>query len=393
MMVANESVNLPRILIIGAGPAGVSAALRLKDRGHDSLLVDRSHFPRDKVCGCCLNMSALSNLSRIGCDQILISLAGAPLRLWQMSLGAKRIDADLPGGIALSRGKMDAVLVREAAQRGVRVVSGCEARVKNVDASGVQVELIGFKSETLKLDCNQPIFSTVILATGLFGGGVANWLPWELEPSGPMGVGAILPPNSEVAPGTIHMACGDGGYVGLVQLEDGSVDMAAAIRIDRMADGASNRAAIASQIEAILSHAGWRMSIAEHLLKMTPPLTRKRRIANGRLIAIGDAAQYVEPFTGEGMAWAIESGIEAADCVSDELECGVEKSGVRSVPLADRWAARYHAMQRRRQWVCRAVTYALASPPLTRMMIPAMRFAPWAVRLAIQRINRQSTVR
>ena len=49
-------------VVIGAGPAGGIAALGLARAGRRVLLVDKQRFPRAKVCGCCLNASAVATL-------------------------------------------------------------------------------------------------------------------------------------------------------------------------------------------------------------------------------------------------------------------------------------------------------------------------------------------
>ena len=54
------------VIVVGAGPAGASAAVRLADGGRRVLLVDRCGMPRGKVCGCCLSQVAAEELSAIG---------------------------------------------------------------------------------------------------------------------------------------------------------------------------------------------------------------------------------------------------------------------------------------------------------------------------------------
>jgi len=53
------------ICIVGAGPAGISAALKIEQQGIPSLLIDKSSFPREKVCGDAIGIKAIRGLNQI----------------------------------------------------------------------------------------------------------------------------------------------------------------------------------------------------------------------------------------------------------------------------------------------------------------------------------------
>ncbi len=110
--------------------------------GRRNLSVGRTRtLPRFKVCGCCLNLAALSALKTLELDHLLTSQVAKPLNRWELRVGNRSIMTQLPGGIAISRGLMDQVLLEEAIRRGVQVQSGCEAKVIEVADDGVLVEL------------------------------------------------------------------------------------------------------------------------------------------------------------------------------------------------------------------------------------------------------------
>ena len=102
----------------------------------------------------------------------------------------------------------------------------------------------------------------------------------------------------------------------------------------------------------------------------TPPLTRQaRQVAAERLFVVGDAAGYVEPFTGEGMAWALASGTAVAPIAAR----GAQQWRPQ---LIQQWTVAHRRAVTRRQTVCRAAAAVLRRPWLTRLTVRLLRQAP-----------------
>src|SRR5262249_61026451 len=98
-----------------------------------------------------------------------------------------------------------------------------------------------------------------------------------------------------------------------------------------------------------------------------PALTRQaRRRAAERVFVIGDAAGYVEPFTGEGMAWALASGAAVVPLAAAEWR----------PELMREWAARYRDVVSRRQAACRAAAAVLRHPLLTAAPVAVLARVP-----------------
>ena len=116
----------------------------------------------------------------------------------------------------------------------------------------------------------------------------------------------IAEPPAAYLERAVFMAVGAGGYVGMVRVEDGSLNVAAAFDPALVRQARSpGAAACVSPLEAGappvagLDRADW---------QGTPGLTRQARpLSSDRVFFLGDAASYVEPFTGEGIAWALAS--------------------------------------------------------------------------------------
>src|SRR5204862_3575744 len=109
------------------------------------------------------------------------------------------------------------------------------------------------------------------------------------EPAARLGAGVVLADGAGFyAAGTVYMACGGGGYVGLVRLEDGRLDVAAALDPEFVRQNGGPGAAARN----ILTDVGWPVSadLADADWRGTAPLTRRaRRLAAERVFVLGDA--------------------------------------------------------------------------------------------------------
>jgi flavin-dependent dehydrogenase len=107
------------VLVVGAGPAGSACALELARRGIDTLLVDQSDFPRDKICGDGLIPDAHAALARLGVLQEVLAQAQPCTHV--RAFGPSGLSVDVPGQLAvLPRKELDHLLVRAAERAGAR---------------------------------------------------------------------------------------------------------------------------------------------------------------------------------------------------------------------------------------------------------------------------------
>jgi menaquinone-9 beta-reductase len=361
-------------IVVGAGPAGAMAARELARRGTQALLVDRTRFPRYKVCGGCLNPRSLRVLRHAGLGHLVEKLGAVPLTRFQ--LGARRAVArvPLPTGAGVSREAFDAALVREAIAAGAQFLPGISASLvpahSPADHRAIKLRQAG-REQLLEA-------KVVLAANGLTGGleehasaAAEHERPWE--PGSRVGAGVMIPePVAGYEPGTIYMACAAEGYVGQTVVEDGRVDMAAAL--DPLAvKRAGGTGELAEQILAQAGFPGY-PTLARLPWKGTPHLTRQAPALGGeRLFVLGDAAGYIEPFTGEGMAWALAGAA---------LVAPLARRGARlwDPELLVRWRGAYHRKVTRRQIICRITADLLRRPAATRVTVRALAVAPWLAR-------------
>jgi flavin-dependent dehydrogenase len=105
-------------------------------------------------------------------------------------------------------------------------------------------------------------------------------------------------------------------------------------------------------------------------------------VADARLFLLGDATGYVEPFTGEGIAWALCSALLAAPLAE---ACIAGSASPQR--LAQDWSRLHLAQIQRRQWWCRRVAWVLRSAWRRRLALAAAASLPWLARGIAAQIN------
>ena len=348
------------VIVIGAGPAGALAAHQLTRHGLRVLLVEKRSFPRWKICGSCLNGVALKALEQAGLGQLVDDLGAVRLERIHLGLQGRQLDLALPMGRSLSRGRLDLALSEAAVAAGAVLRLQTEATVAAGCPGGREVLL------RCGEECQTTSGRVVLVATGLGSPGLGPDLPIQtrINPRARIGAGCEL--NAGVSGydrGTIHMAIGRHGYVGLVRNEAGDLNLAAAFdRPQLIAAGGP-----AASAAAVLAEAGFNPlpEAAGASWRATPSLTRRSSPpAAARLLLLGDAAGYVEPFTGEGMGWALVGALAVVPLVLQgqaEWSRGLERE----------WARRHARLIGSRQRLCHGLAFALRRPDLSRALLAA----------------------
>lgn len=370
------------VVVVGAGPAGALAALDLARRGLRVLLVEKRRWPRWKVCGCCLNGQARAVLASLGLGELIDSQGGVPLNQIRVGLGGRQACFPLPDGRALSRERFDQALVQAAIAAGATFRPHTSARLGPAGPLWRTVTLrngSGRGREEVRA-------AVVLVAAGLAhrcldgvpGSGV------RIQPRSRVGAGCVLAAGEAAyTPGCIHMAVGRQGYVGLVRLEDGRLDLAAAF--DRpllaRAGGPAGAAAV------VLEQAGFPVpaGLAAAAWQCTPALTRRATpLAGERFLVLGDAAGYVEPFTGEGMGWALTAAAATTPLVLQGVQ------GWRP-ELERQWVRSLGRQIGRRQRLCRSVAALLRHPLAAGALFELATRVPPLPRRLIHQLNHPPT--
>lgn len=296
-----ESVD---VAIVGAGPAGSTAAIRLARAGRRVILVDRATFPRPKVCGGCI--------SGLGAGQ-LFDLAGSEARppgrrtaKITFTIGRRRFVVDPRGaGWIVRRDELDAWLVDLAQRSGAMARFGAPAALARDDERwSVRVG-----DETIDA-------ANILLACGVGAQVLRTFAPARPARPAPMIAQSWSQTRHADAPqpGEIELHWLRGGYIGLASSEPGACVVALACDADtnsrtplRFLHDRNPSAPVFDALHDESRRSGVRGCAGFPWLPA--------RWTDENLLLIGDAAGYAEPFTGEGIGLAMQSAQLAADAI------------------------------------------------------------------------------
>ncbi len=365
------------VLVIGAGPAGGMAATMCARAGLRTVLVERYAMPRGKVCGCCLTPTGVGVLEQAGLGHV-VDDAATVTRMCLVST-ARSARFAMPAYRVISRDVLDMRLVREAQRAGARFVDGTSATVHEDGRVTLQT---GDRTWECVAGC-------VIAADGIAGTSLRELdaFAWDIAESSHMGLGVTLPVAPfAMAAGELTMLVTDDGYVGLVMLPDGAVDVAAAASPQQVREAGG----AAAWLQRVLSAHGGNSRCLQHVkVHGTPLLTRRRLcVASGSVLIAGDAAGYVEPFTGEGMTWALRTGME----VSSYAQRMAQAKEHEWVSIAKAWSAHWQTLVQPRHAACLRVARSLRLPWLREAAIMLASLMPAAGREVARRVLGQHEV-
>lgn len=362
-------------VVVGGGPAGASMAIRLARRGLDTCVIDRARFPRAKPCGEFLSPGATPILDELGVRELVEAAGARRLARVRIVAHGAAIELDFPDGtgappwgFSLSRRRLDAILLAAARAAGARVVEGAVVEDVRIEPDRAVVGARDQAGDPLRIEAR------VVIGAGGRNCPVARALGVQRRDR--RGRFDLLahwsgagPPSTGTTSGSEAAICelrirGD-RYVAVAPVESGRWNVncvvpRAALRAEpdaralyRRVVGSDAPAAAGAPYEDVVAS------------DVTP--LDVTRATSDRALLVGDAALFLDPFTGQGIYLALRSAALAAEAVLGALAGG--RTDRAALAGYDRARVREFAARRR---VSRALQGVLFRPVPARALVGAL---------------------
>lgn len=313
--------------MVGAGPAGATTALLLARTGASVLLIDRARFPRDKPCSEYLSPATTSILERLGGGILQTVESVTHAKLYGMKVVAPSGAAvcgrfrggPRPYSFALPRTSFDTILVAAAARAGVQVREG--VMVDDLVWEGRAVAgVVARSNDGTRERCLARVTvgadglrSVVARRLGLIRRSPPQRVAFTAHVAGVAGVDDL---------GELHVS--ERGYVGLGPVGEGITTVALVLPVWAMREsGRDYRTDFFAELERFPGLAGRfdPRRLVRGVLATGPfaQWSRSPAAPGGGALLVGDAADFFDPFTGQGIHTALRGAELAAETLIPAL--------------------------------------------------------------------------
>lgn len=361
--------------IVGAGPSGSSLAIRLAQAGLKVILAEKGEFPREKLCGEFVSPECLDLLCDLGVfpkvgseirETVFYSVSGRSVEIESKWFGATAGNA-----LGLSRALLDSLLLDQCLNVGADVRTKTTAAAMINEGGGLSgIRLKGFDGSEAEVTARIYIDATgrqrVLarkFATTTASPQAAKRVAFKTHLRG-----------AAIEDGTCEIYSYPGGYGGCNAVENDLSNLCFIVSADQVKRNGSVADDLVRNVVSANKRAG---TVLEHSTVakdwLAVPIERfgaASVVPCEGLLTVGDAAAFIDPFTGSGILMALESSAIAANAITRSFANGFEFSTVASTYLSqhqDRFKTRLR--------VCAALRSAAFSPIAASALMHLLKFS------------------
>ena len=329
------------VIVVGAGPAGSMTAYSCAKVGLQTLLIDKNRFPREKPCAGGLSVRSMRALRHAGIKlpPELIERTITRAELMGPDKMFFHIETPEPYGYIVRRSRFDAYLAKQAMLAGARFIDQCGLKNLKLRSNGYRCQTSHGTFDAKYLIGADGANTTVGRLTGLQGPMQATEVGIALEAN------AVLPNHvwrTALDPSMIYLwfLGVPYGYFWAFPRKQGL-----SLGLGGMASGIRNGPALLKGFARLFKE---QKGLPDFTIKkirghMLPVFTlKKTKFAGDRVLLTGDAAGFVDTFTGQGICYALESGLIAAYLLNKAIKGNLGSTAIscRYIELIQRRCGR-----------------------------------------------------
>jgi len=375
------------VIIIGAGPAGSTVSTLLARAGLRALLLEKSRFPREKLCGEFITPECMNVFDRLGVRERIYDAGASIIKQWMLfapdgrgvNVPMKWIADGRQHAIGISRARMDSILLERAREAGVDIREGFHVSPRLDRENGLSLIEGKADGETVER-FSAPIVIDASGRNGAFSSPTA--LASLASLAAPAAQPASLFEGSRLFGCKVHLRAVDGmrelgelfffrdGYGGMCDVENGRTNLCfiTTEATLREAKGDRERLLELTMRSNPAARRRLRNAVIDGEWLGTGPITYGRRRPTPGVISIGDAGAFIDPFTGSGILLALSSGELAAEAISQAFYAGVSDVEV----IAKRYDRLHRAKFSWRFRACAVLRAVAFSPTARNALVTAM---------------------
>ena len=374
-----------KIAIAGAGPAGASLAIRLAQSGHEVTLIERERFPREKLCGEFISPECLKHFEELGVLDQMLAFGGDRIHETRFFESGGR-NVSVPNdwfeengfALSLSRSLMDNTLLERARAVGVEVIDGCSVTAVEKENRTIRGITARYQDGTVR-ELTADLFVdatgrgqvlTKLTRSNNGRSNKARFVGFKAHSQG-----------ADVPKGVCEIYSFNGGYAGLSNVEGDRANLCFLIRSEVVREAGSDASELVERVirknrRAQQALSGWQstnnwLAVSVSSFGVTEPAPFEN------LFTVGDAAAFIDPFTGSGMLMALQGSSMLFDSITGEPG-----------KIADKYSSIYNRQFSKRLRVCWALRQIAFMPRLATGVVAGLGMSSSARRYLARNTRR-----